>query len=260
MEGDRMLGIPVVKDRIVIITGAGQGIGRKFAHCFAKAGAIPVIAECNENQMQSVAEEIRGEGGEVFTVKTDVSEPRSVATMVDAVVARYGRIDVLVNNAGINVALKRGPFYEISFEEWERVMRVNISGCFLCAKTVFPVMRKAGWGRIINMSSAAVLLGLPNLVHYVTSKAGLIGMTRSMAREAGQFGITVNAILPGMVETEVQNPDRSEERVTAFLRRQAIPRMQTPEDLIGILFFLASPASDFMTGQALLVDGGLAHL
>ena len=110
------------------------------------------------------------------------------------------------------------------------------------------------------MSSAAVLLGLPNLVHYVTSKAGLIGMTRSMAREAGQFGITVNAILPGMVETEVQNPDRSEERVTALLRRQAIPRMQTPEDLIGVLFFLASPASDFMTGQALLVDGGLAHL
>jgi len=255
-----MNAIPVVKDRVVIITGGSQGIGRRFAHCFAEAGAIPVIAARNEQNIRSVASEIREKGGRAFEAPTDVADPNSVDRMVASVLHQYGRIDVLVNNAGINVNLKRGPFYEMDFADWERVMRVNLSGCFLCAKAVFPAMRKAGWGRIINISSAAMVLGLPNLVHYVTSKAGLIGMTRSMAREVGQFGITVNAILPGMVDTEVQNPDRSEERVTALLKRQAIPRMQTTEDLDGIVLFLASPASDFMTGQSLLVDGGLAHL
>ena len=166
----------------------------------------------------------------------------------------FGRIDVLVNNAAIYVSIQRRPFHEISAEEWDRVTAVNIKGVFLCAKAVFPHMRDQGGGRIINISSNTVMAGTPNFLHYVASKSALIGMTRSMSRELGAYGISVNAIAPGLVEHEGQTlpPELSASRVSA----RSIQRRQTPEDLTGAVLYLAASDSDFITGQTLVVDGG----
>ncbi|HXZ46731.1 MAG TPA: SDR family NAD(P)-dependent oxidoreductase, partial [Pseudolabrys sp.] len=188
---------PGLKDRVVIITGAGQGIGRVFAKSFAKAGARPVIAEVNEKKAAAVAEEIMETGGQALAVTTDVADPASINEMIEIVEDEYGRIDVLINNAGIFSALEMRPFDQIPLEEWERVLRVNLTGPFLCARAVLPAMRRAKWGRIVNVASGAVRLGRPNYLHYIASKAALGGMSLSMARELGADGITVNAILPG---------------------------------------------------------------
>jgi NAD(P)-dependent dehydrogenase (short-subunit alcohol dehydrogenase family) len=243
-----------MKGRVAIITGAGQGLGRAFAHGFAAQGAVPVIAEINEDKGRAVAAETGG-----LYVRTDVSDPASVDAMARAVLDAYGRIDVLVNNAAIFSTLEMRPFEEIPLDEWERVLRVNLTGPFLCARAVAPAMRKAGWGRIINIASAAVSLGRPNYLHYIASKAGLAGMTNSLARELGPHGITVNAILPGATFTEIPRKTVTPEQKKAIVGMQCIPRPELPEDLVGVVLFLASPASGFVTGQALTVDGGATH-
>lgn len=243
-----------MKGRVAIITGAGQGLGRAFAHGFAAQGAVPVIAEINEDKGRAVAAETGG-----LYVRTDVSDPASVDAMARAVLDAYARIDVLVNNAAIFSTLEMRPFEEIPLDEWERVLRVNLTGPFLCARAVAPTMRKAGWGRIINIASAAVSLGRPNYLHYIASKAGLAGMTNSLARELGPHGITVNAILPGATFTEIPRKTVTPEQKKAIVGMQCIPRPEVPEDLVGVVLFLASPASGFVTGQALTVDGGATH-
>ena len=243
-----------MKGRVAIITGAGQGLGRAFAHGFAAQGAVPVIAEINEDKGRAVAAETGG-----LYVRTDVSDPASVDAMARAVLDAYGRIDVLVNNAAIFSTLEMRPFEEISLDEWERVLRVNLTGPFLCARAVASAMRKAGWGRIINIASAAVSLGRPNYLHYIASKAGLAGMTSSLARELGPHGITVNAILPGATFTEIPRKTVTPEQKKAIVGMQCIPRPEGPQDLVGVVLFLASPASGFVTGQALTVDGGATH-
>jgi 3-oxoacyl-[acyl-carrier protein] reductase len=182
---------PSLKDRVVIITGAGQGIGRTFAKAFATAGARVVIAELNEQKAAAVSEEIMKAGGEAFAVTTDVADDASIKEMVEVVEDEYGRIDVLINNAGIFSTLEMRPFDQIPLDEWEKVLRVNLTGPFLCARAVLPAMRRAKWGRIINIASGAVRLGRPNYLHYVASKAALGGMSLSMAREVGGDGITV---------------------------------------------------------------------
>lgn len=243
-----------MKGRVAIITGAGQGLGRAFAHGFAAQGAVPVIAEINEDKGRAVAAETGG-----LYVRTDVSDPASVDAMARAVLDAYARIDVLVNNAAIFSTLEMRPFEEIPLDEWERVLHVNLTGPFLCARAVAPTMRKAGWGRIINIASAAVSLGRPNYLHYIASKAGLAGMTNSLARELGPHGITVNAILPGATFTEIPRKTVTPEQKKAIVGMQCIPRPEVPEDLVGVVLFLASPASGFVTGQALTVDGGATH-
>jgi 3-oxoacyl-[acyl-carrier protein] reductase len=243
-----------MKGRVAIVTGAGQGLGRAFAHAFAARGAIPVIAEINEEKARAVAGETRG-----LCVPTDVSDPASVAAMARATLEAFGRIDVLVNNAAIFSTLEMRPFDEIPLEEWERVLRVNVTGAFLCARAVAPAMRNAGWGRIVNIGSGAVSLGRPNYLHYVASKAALVGMSNSLARELGAHGITVNAILPGATFTEVPRKTVTPEQKRAIVGMQCIPRPEVPEDLVGAVVFLASPAAGFVTGQALTVDGGATH-
>ena len=243
-----------MKGRVAIVTGAGQGLGRAFAHAFAAQGALPVIAELNAEKARAVAAETGG-----LAVVTDVADPASVQAMASAVLDKYGRIDVLVNNAAIFSTLEMRPFDEIPLEEWERVLRVNLTGPFLCARAVAPAMRKAGWGRIINIASAAVSLGRPNYLHYIASKAGLAGMTNSLARELGGHGITVNAVLPGATFTEVPRKTVNPEQKKAIVGMQCIPRPEAPEDLVGTVLFLASPAAGFLTGQALTVDGGATH-
>jgi 3-oxoacyl-[acyl-carrier protein] reductase len=251
--------IPSLKGRVAIITGAGQGIGRVFAKAFARSGAIPVIAERNMKNAQAVAEEVAAAGGEAFAVDTDVAAPDSVRKMVAAVEARYKRIDILVNNAGLFSTLEMRPFDQIPLEEWERVLRVNVTGPFLCACAVLPAMKRARWGRIVNIASAAVPLGRPNYLHYIASKAALQGMTFSMARELGRDGISVNALLPGATFTEIERKTVTPEQKERIVAMQCIPRAETPEDLVGTVLFLSSDATGFLTGQSIVVDGGATH-
>ena len=248
-----------VRDRVVVITGAGQGIGREYALQFAAAGAIPVIAELNEPAAARVAREISDAGHRAMAVATDVSDPTSVQNLVDGVMEKHGRIDVLVNNAAIFTSLKMKPFEQIPLDEWDRVLRVNITGCFLTARAVLAPMRAARWGRIINITSGAVPLGVKNYLHYVTSKAALIGMTSAMARELGGDGITVNAVQPGGTFTEVPRETITPEGKARLIANQCIPREEVPMDLVGLVMFLSTPAAEFITGQNLACDGGLTH-
>ena len=247
---------PSLRGRVAIVTGAGQGLGRVFAKAFALAGATAVIAERNHDKGRAVATEI---GNAAFAIHTDVADPASIDGMVAEVDRRFGRVDILVNNAGVFSTLEMRPFEQIPLDEWEQVLRVNVTGPFLCARAVLPAMRRAKWGRIINMASGAVTLGRPNYLHYITSKAALVGMTRSMARELGADGITVNSILPGATFTEIERKTVSPEQKQRIVAQQCIPRPEVPEDLVGTVLFLASEASAFVTGQALTVDGGCTH-
>ena len=263
MEGTGSIDVEAltsVRDKIVVVTGAGQGIGRTFAKVFAAAGAVPVIAEINGEKAEAVSAEIREAGGRAAVAVADMSNADAVEGMVSRLVSEFGRIDVLINNAGIFSTLKMRPFDEIPLEEWRKVLEVNITGVMLCCRAVVPHMRAAGWGRIVNMSSGSILLGRANYLHYTTSKSALVGMTRSMAREVGASGITVNAVMPGAVVTEIPRETVTPEQREAINARQCIPRAQTPDDLVGLMLFLASEGSRFMTGQTINIDGGAAHL
>jgi 3-oxoacyl-[acyl-carrier protein] reductase len=248
-----------VSGRVVIITGSGQGIGREYALQFAAAGAISIVAELNEPKARSVQAEIEAQGGKALAVVTDISDARSVESMVAEVLKAYGRIDVLINNAGIFSSLKMKPFEQITLEEWDAVLRVNVTGCFLAARAVLPVMRDANWGRIVNITSGAVPLGGKNYLHYVTSKSALIGMTNSMARELGAQGITVNAVQPGGTFTEIERETITAEGKARLIASQCIPREEIPMDLVGLVLFLSTEAAAFITGQTIAVDGGLTH-
>jgi 3-oxoacyl-[acyl-carrier protein] reductase len=247
-----------VAEKVVVITGAAQGIGRELARQFAAAGAYPVIADLDLGKADDVVREIGEAGGEGLAVKVNVADEASVQAMVDTIIEKWGRIDVLINNASIFATLEKGPFDQIPLSQWEQVLKVNVTGTYLCIKAVAKSMREAGFGRIINISSDSVTRGTVNYLHYVTSKSAVIGMTNSLARELGGHGITVNCVRPGMVATEVDRKLTVEgrERVAA---QQCIPRGMVPTDLVGIMFFLSTPASAFITGQTIAVDGGYTH-
>ena len=248
---------PGLKDRVVIITGAGQGIGRVFAKAFALAGAKVVIAERNEKTAAAVAGEILATNGQALAVTTDVADEASIKEMTQLVEDEFGRIDVLINNAGIFSTLEMRPFDQIPLDEWERVLKVNLTGPFLCARAVLPAMRRAKWGRIINIASGAVRLGRPNYLHYIATKSALMGMSLSMARELGPDNITVNAILPGATFTEIERKTVTPQQKERIVAMQCIPRAETPQDLVGAALFLASEASAFITGQSINLDGGV---
>ena len=245
-----------VSDRVVIITGAGQGIGREYALAFAAAGAIPVLAEVDTGKLAAVAAEIEAAGGRMLAIETDVGSPDSVDAMVAATLETYGRIDVLINNAAIFATISRCGFEDIPYDEWTRVLHVNVTGSYLCARAVAPVMRKAGQGRIINISSGTVPQGVPGFMHYVTSKAAVVGMTRVMARELGDDNINVNAVMPGYTQTEIAHASMDEGMHAFIQNKRILKRPETPDDLIGLVMFLASPASAFITGQSIACCGG----
>lgn len=249
-----------VQGRVVIITGAAQGIGRELARQFAAAQARVVVADIDLDLAASVVGEIRDAGGTGQAVKVDVADETSVAAMVATVIDSWGRVDVLINNASIFATLEKMPFDQIPVSHWEHVLKVNVTGTYLCARAVAEYMRQAGFGRIINVSSDAVTRGTANYLHYVTSKSAVIGMTNSLARELGPHGITVNCIRPGSVATEVErtvNPTVEVRERAASL--QCIPRGMMPTDLVGIMIFLATDASVFITGQTIACDGGYTH-
>ncbi|HTY65241.1 MAG TPA: SDR family oxidoreductase [Alphaproteobacteria bacterium] len=249
-----------VKDRVVIISGAGQGIGRELARQFAAAGARVVVADVNAANADRVQNEIARADGDAMAATVDIGNEESLEAMVSTVLAKYGRTDVLINGAAIFATLRKRPFDQIPLDEWNRVLHVNITGTFLSVRAVLPAMRAAKWGRIINISSNSVRKGVPNYLHYVTSKSAIIGMTNAMARELGADGITVNCIRPGAVATEVEravNP--TIERRIAQVAEQCIPRGMVPPDLVGLAMFLSTPAASFMTGQTIACDGGMTH-
>jgi 3-oxoacyl-[acyl-carrier protein] reductase len=248
-----------MSERVCIITGAGQGIGRAMALHFAERGVRVVIAEQNAANAAAVAAEIAGQGGAARPITVDVTDPERVRAMVEEACQEFGRIDILINNARWT-GLAPTRVADISDADWRRALDVNVTGAFNCVRAVVPLMIRAGWGRIINMSSATVRLPPSRpYVHYITSKAALIGMTRALAKELGTHGITVNALLPGSIETGVArpNPVTSEERETRVKAAQAIPHVLKSGDLAGAAFFLASTEAALITGQSIAIDGGM---
>jgi 3-oxoacyl-[acyl-carrier protein] reductase len=247
-----------LKDRVVIVTGGGVGIGKAYSSAVAKEGANVVVADIQDAEARKVAADIKQAGGEAMAVAVDVTSPEKTQAMADAALKQYGRIDVLVNNAGLYSALKKKNFMEIDPEEWDRVMAVNLKGLFLCVKAVYPAMKRQGKGKIINISSGTALSGSPLFLHYVSSKAGVLGFTRALAREVGGDNICVNSIMPGLtISGSNQEGVMTPEQLADRRKRRCIQRDQYPQDLVGTVIFLASDDSDFMTGQAIGVDGGM---
>jgi len=242
--------------KVVVITGGGKGIGKVYAREFARAGARVVAADIDGDAATAVAADIGRDGGDALGIATDITDPGAVEALARAALERFGGVDVLINNASLMSALARRSWLEIPVDEWDRVMAVNLRGMFLCCRAFVPTMRQNGYGKIVNISSSRVWEGTPNRLHYTTSKAGVIGFTRALAREVGAWGITVNAVTPGNTQSDTQVGTSSPDYLKGRIEGRAIARAQVPEDLVGTVMFLASPASDFMTGQTINVDGG----
>jgi 3-oxoacyl-[acyl-carrier protein] reductase len=242
--------------RVVVITGGGKGIGKVYSQEFARAGAKVVAADIDAAAAEEVAKGLVAEGHQAIGIRTDVADAESARGMAAAAIASFGTIDVLINNASLMSVLPRRSWLEIPDDEWDRVMAVNLRGLFVCCRATFPAMRAQGRGKIVNISSSRVWEGNPNRLHYTTSKAGVIGFTRALAREVSEFGITVNAVTPGLTLSDTQVSSSSNNYLAATAAGRAIARPQVPEDLVGAVMFLSCAASDFMTGQTVNVDGG----
>lgn len=243
------------KDKVVLVTGGGQGLGEAFCKGFAREGAKVVIIDLNEQTGKEVERAI---GENAVFMKTDVSSRSQVQATVDAVMERFGRIDVLVNNAGIHSG---GRFWEETEEEWRRMFEVNIMGVVLISQIVVPIMIKQKKGKIVNVSSKAAVVGEPNHAAYSASKGAVMALTRAMAVELGPLGINVNMICPGTTLTPL-GKSALEDPVTRKALESNIPlgRLGQPEDHIGSVLFLASEEADWCTGQMVIVDGGLSMI
>lgn len=245
-----------LRGRSAIVTGGAQGIGAAYAAALAAKGAEVMVADIVDTQR--AVDTITKAGGRVVGLHCDVANSNSCDEMASAAVRAFGKIDILVNNAALFASIKRKPFEELSVEEWDQVMAVNVRGPFNAAKAVFPEMKRNKRGKIINVSSTTVFSGTPGMLHYVTSKGAVVAFTRSLAREVAVHGITVNGIAPGLTMSEGLLNQREVLKPFAkvAMASRAIKREQLPEDLVGALLYLASPDSDFMTGQTITVDGG----
>jgi NAD(P)-dependent dehydrogenase (short-subunit alcohol dehydrogenase family) len=249
--------MPRLEGRVALVTGAGKGLGRSFCVKLAEEGAhIAAVTRADMEGLEQTAKLVRQKSREAFVSQVDVSEEAQVNRMAQEVFDRFGRVDVLVNNAAFYYGVKRKAFTEITTEEWDRMMGVNVKGPWLCAKAVFPFMKAQGKGKIVNLASEVFFTGSHGFVHYVASKGGVVGLTRALAVELGQYGICVNAVAPGFTDTEASRTVADVEKYDTS--RTPLQRLQKPDDLVGVVAFLASDESDFITGQTILVDGGRA--
>ena len=243
--------------KTAIVTGAGRGLGAAYARALAIEGAAVTAADIVDTR--TTVETITAAGGRAIGVSCDVTDTAQIATMVEATIEAFGGVDILINNAARVVDFDHGSFLDIDEAEWDSVMRVNTRGAFSCVKAVAPIMRKAGHGKIVNISSGTVFKGTPRMLHYVSSKGAVVAFTRALARELGDDGICVNALAPGLTMSEaIEASDQFTDNKAANLAARAIKRDEQPEDLIGAMLFLCSSDSDFVTGQTLVVDGGAA--
>jgi len=235
--------VSALDGKVALVTGGSQGIGAAIAAGLDAEGATVVIADLNPP-----------EGG----IRADVADEGDVQRMVDETVERHGRLDVLVNNAGLYASLAMRPFTEIPLDEWRQVMEVNVASMFLTCRAAVPVMRAQGGGKIVNISSGTPFRGVPFLLHYVTSKGAIVAFTRALAKELGKDGIHVNCVAPGFTMTEgvQEHPEVIEKLREVSIASRTIQRDQVPEDVVGAVVFLCTPAADFITGQTMVIDGG----
>jgi NAD(P)-dependent dehydrogenase (short-subunit alcohol dehydrogenase family) len=244
------------------VTGGAKGIGRHYTKALAGEGARVMIADIADGA--DLVQELNSKHGQgtALSSVTDVSDEQAVKDLVARTTDSFGKIDILVNNAAMFVALKEQPFTEIDVELWDRVMAVNVRGSFLMAKHVSREMMKAGYGKIINIGSGTTTRGIPNMAHYVTSKGAVIAMTRTLSRELGGHGICINTLSPGFTLSETvveENPHHVDMSRENAIQRRALKRDMFPPDLLGALVFLSSSDSDFITGQTIAVDGGATN-
>ena len=246
-----------LQGKVIIVTGAARGIGQEYAHSFAAAGARVVAADISD--CSATLELVKKAGGEAIGVRLDVGNATSALAMAESTTNAFGRIDGLVNNAALYATLRGGRFDSIAEADWDAVMAINVKGIWNCCKAVVPCMRQTGGGSIVNISSLAATYGMPFGLHYTTSKAAVIGLTRGLARELGRDGIRVNAVAPGTVLTDATREffgQKFEKAVERIRTDQTIQRNLVPTDLVGTLMWLLSDASAFVTGQTISVDGG----
>ena len=238
--------------KVAVVTGAAQGIGRAIADGLAAEGARIVIADLRGAEEAALTYD----GGVAITA--DVSSEGDVERLIEDTVAECGGIDILVNNAGLYASLEMRPFDQIPLDEWRQVMDVNVASMFLMCRAVVPELRKRGGGRIVNISSGTPFRGVPFLLHYVTSKGAIVALTRALAKELGKDGIHVNCVAPGFTMTAgvEANPEVVEKLRDVSVAARTIQRDQLPEDVVGAVVFLCTPAADFVTGQTMVIDGG----
>jgi (S)-1-phenylethanol dehydrogenase len=244
-----------LEGKLALVSGAGSGLGQAFAKRLAEDGAAIAIADLEAAEETIAA--IRAAGGEAEGFRCDVSDPAGVRELGEAVAKDLGRVDVLLNNAGI---YPYQDWEEITWEDWRRVLSINLDSMFLMSKAFVPAMQEAGWGRVINLTTGSCFLPNRQMTHYISSKMGVIGFTRALATEVAHSGVTVNAIAPSLVRTPGTMLDTNEEEFQAVAEAQPIKRVQMPEDLVGTASFLASDDAAFITGQTFSVDGGLVRL
>jgi 3-oxoacyl-[acyl-carrier protein] reductase len=244
----------MLEGKVAIVTGAARGLGREFVKLLASKGAQVVAADVND-----CGETIAEAGGTGLSLTVDVGDMASVQAMADAAVARFGRIDVLVNNAALYGGLKGGRFDKIDPAEWDLAFKVNVTGIWHCCKAAVPAMRKAGGGSIINIASIAAIYGMPYGLHYTATKAAVIGITRGLSRELGGSNIRVNSIAPTAVATHGTSEffgERTGELMNNVMAERSLKRDSQPADIAGAVLWLASDHASFVTGQTIVVDGG----
>jgi 3-oxoacyl-[acyl-carrier protein] reductase len=246
-----------LKDKVAIITGARRGMGRTHALIFAEAGAKVVVSDISLDECQKVVDEIKDSGGDALAIKCDISQREEVDSMVSETIKNFGKVDVLVNNAGV---ADFKEFLSMTEEDWDRTININLKGYFLCSHAVAKEMAKQKSGVIVNIGSIAmgqVGIAFPNLVHYVSSKGGVAGLTQALALDLAKYNIRVNAIAPGAIETPMVDPIKADKQATeSLISRLPMKRMGQPEEISSAVLFLASDSASYITGSILNVDGG----
>ena len=242
-----------LSNQVAIVTGAGQGMGAATANYLAHEGAVVIVSDINASKAAGVAEEINSSGGRATPVKTDVTKEDEVASMVERAIDSYGTVSILVNNAGI---LYPTRIDHVTKAEWDQVLDVNLNGTFLCSKAVLQTMKEKRYGRIVNMSSSAGRsVSTLGGIHYTAAKAGVLGLTRAMAKEVALFGITVNAVCPGLIDTEMVRIECTPERIKGYEESFPISRLGTPEEVAQLILFLVTD-SKYITGASIDINGG----